>query len=176
MRSSSLAAVLYREGASCDALLADVARQLAGEGYRLAGAVQTNDRYDALCACDMTLSDLNSGRSIRISQRLGQYARGCRLDPGAMAEVVSLVEAGLAGGADLLILNKFGKSEAAGHGFRPAIAEAVLQGIPVLVGVSAANLPAWMEFTGGEADVLEPDAAAILAWIGDPPPPIRASA
>lgn len=160
-----LAAILYSEGAACDLLLAGVADRLACDGLRLAGAVQVNDRYDALCACDMTLRDLTSGKAIRISQRLGRYARGCRLDPAALEEAVGLAEQGLAGGADVVILNKFGKAEAAGHGFRPMIATAVEAGVPVLVGISEVNRPSWEAFAGGEGNVLEPTEQAILAWL-----------
>jgi len=164
MTYPALAAVLYSEGASCDLLLADVARQLSRRGHRLAGAVQVNEKYDALCACDMTLCDLASGEEIRISQRLGRYSRGCRLDPAALARSVGLAEAGLRAGADLVILNKFGKSEAAGHGFRPLIGEAIERGIPVLVGISRVNLPAWEEFTGDMGVVLPPLDREVMGW------------
>ncbi len=160
-----LAGVLYGEGASCDALLDRVADGLARRGIPLAGVVQINDRYDALCACDMTLRDLSSGVSIRISQRLGRYARGCRLDPQAMAEAVSRAEAGLRQGAQCLILNKFGKAEAAGHGFRPLIAEAVERGVPVLVGVSATNLAAWRDFSGDAGTMVAASETAVVAWL-----------
>ncbi|MEX5726690.1 hypothetical protein Ga0609869_000043 [Rhodovulum iodosum] len=49
----------------------------------------------------------------------------CRLDPAALETAVGLVAAGLSSGADLLIVNKFGKHEAAGRGFRYVVAEAV---------------------------------------------------
>ena len=49
---------------------------------------------------------------LRISQALGPSARGCRLDAAALEVAVGLVSTRLAEGADLLILNKFGKHEA----------------------------------------------------------------
>lgn len=173
---ASMAAVLYEDGGFCDLLLAGLAQSFKKEGLRLAGVVQTNERYDALCACDMTLNDLTSGRDIRISQRLGRYARGCRLDSSALTEAVGLVDAGLSAGADLLILNKFGKTESSGGGFRPVIARALELGVPVLVGISQANLPAWMEFTGGEAMVLPPLDVAVRGWLHGLAAPERASA
>ena len=39
-----------------------------------------------------------------------------------------------------MIVNKFGKHEASGRGFRMVIAEAIERNIPVIVGVSALNL------------------------------------
>lgn len=170
------AALRYCDGAACDMLLGRVAQALAARGHRLAGVVQVNDQYDALCACDMTLGDLASGVQIRISQRLGRYARGCRLDHGALATAVGLAEAGLAAGADLLIINKFGKVEAAGGGFREVIAAAIDGGIPVLVGVSETNLAAWHAFTNGAGLVLPALDPPVFDWLHDVLPPRRACA
>lgn len=170
------AAIRYSDGAACDMLLSRVARDLGARGHRLAGVVQVNDQYDALCACDMTLGDLASGAEIRISQRLGRYARGCRLDHGALAAAVGLAEAGLAAGPDLLIVNKFGKVEAAGGGFRDVIASAIGLGIPVLVGVSETNLAAWTAFTDGAGLVLPALDPPVFDWLHDLLPPQRASA
>lgn len=143
------AAVLYDEGAAGDLFLASVARTLRAQGYRLAGVVQTNEQYDSLCACDMTLSDLSSGAEIRISQRLGRLARGCRLDSAKLAEAVGLAEAGFDAGADLVILNKFGKSESEGGGFRPLISTVIGSGIPLVIAVPWRNIESWRAFAGG---------------------------
>ncbi len=70
-----------------------------------------------------------------------------------------------AGTADLLILNKFGKQEMEGRGFRPAIAEALALGVPVLTGINADNRAAFDTFVAGMAEALPPDFDAILAWV-----------
>ena len=170
------AAVLYDEGAAGDLFLASVARALRVQGYRLAGVVQTNEQYDSLCACDMTLSDLSSGAEIRISQRLGRLARGCRLDSAKLAEAVGLAEAGFDAGADLVILNKFGKSESHGGGFLPLLVKAVDAGVPVLVGLNKLNLEGWSQFTGGEGLLLSTDEAEVMGWLATLRPPMKASA
>lgn len=159
-----LAGVLYDSPYAADGLIADVAGRFARRGWRLAGMVQANETYDPLCPCDMRLIDLATGADLRISQRLGQHARGCRLDPGALAQAVALTEAALPG-ADMLIVNKFGKAEAAGGGFRPAIAEAMMRGIPVLAGVSQTNLAAFNAFSDGLSVLLDADSSGIEAWI-----------
>jgi nucleoside-triphosphatase THEP1 len=171
-----LAAVRYTGGAEYDLLLARVAAQAAACGVRLAGVVQVNEQYDALCACDMTLRDLSSGVEVGISQRLGRHARGCRLDPSSLEYAVGMVEAGLRAGAEALVLNKFGKMEASGRGFRPLIAEALEAGVPVLVGVNELNLAAWQEFAGEEAELLPADDAALLAWLLAASAPLRKTA
>ena len=172
----AIAAVLYESGKEYDLLLARVAERAAARGLRLAGVVQVNETYDALCACDMTLRDLGTGTEIGISQRLGKHARGCRLDPSALERAVVLVASGLEAGCDLLVLNKFGKMEASGRGFRALIGDALAAVLPDLLGITAANGAAWREFAGEHGVVLPADEAAILDWITALSPSLRRSA
>lgn len=147
-----------------DLLLFRLAGCLIARGRRPAGVVQINtDRPDA-GPCDMDVRVLPVGETIRISQSLGAGARGCRLDPDALEGAVGLVAAGL-DGADCLIVNKFGRHEAEGRGFRPVIAEAVSRGIPVLVGLNALNRPAFLDFTAGLATALPPDLDHLDTWL-----------
>merc|ERR1711969_292785 len=115
----------------------------------------------------MAVRVLPDGPVLRISQDLGPQARGCRLDPAALETAVGLVSASLSSGADLLIVNKFGKHEAEGRGFRDVIAEAVAMDIPVLVGLNALNRPAFEDFAEGLATRLPPEPAALMAWVDD---------
>lgn len=148
-----------------DPLLHGVARQAIADGKRVAGIVQVNhDRPD--CArCDMDAVVLPDGPVIRISQSLGKEAKGCRLDPDGLETAVAATQAQLAQGADLLIINKFGKQEAAGRGFRPVIAEALSMGVDVLVGVNHLNLDALERFADGLAEAIDADSVALQAWI-----------
>ncbi|MCB1396925.1 MAG: DUF2478 domain-containing protein [Rhodobacter sp.] len=145
-------------------LLLGLARRLMARGLRLAGTVQINtDRADG-GPCDMDVLVLPNGPVLRISQSLGRDSRGCRLDPSALEAAVGHVAASLDGAVDLLILNKFGKHEAEGRGFRPLIAEAALRGIPVLTGLNGLNRDAFQEFAGGLAVEVTPRAADLEAW------------
>lgn len=147
-----------------DALIAQAAELLAAEGLRLCGTVQTNPSRPGRTKCDMDLRILPDGPVIRISEDRGDLARGCRLDSGALEQTVQQVEQRL-DGADLLIVNKFGKRETEGRGLSALIAEALDRGMPVLVGVNALNLPAFQEFSGGLAQALPPDPAEIVRWV-----------
>lgn len=129
--------------------------------------VQINTERADAGPCDMDVRVLPDGAILRISQDLGPQARGCRLDPAALETAVGLVAAGLSSGADLLIVNKFGKHEAEGRGFRDVIAEAVALGIPVLVGLNALNRPAFESFAEGLAIQLPPEPALLMAWVED---------
>jgi hypothetical protein len=110
------------------------------------------------------LRDVADGTLMQISQDLGPNARGCRLDPGALAEATRRLETIVEGGADLLILNRFGRSESEGTGLRPIIEGAILAGIPVLIAVRDEYIPAWDAFHEGMAVWLPADTNAVLDW------------
>jgi nucleoside-triphosphatase THEP1 len=150
-----------------DLVLERLAADLAARGLRCCGTVQINcERCDA-GPCDMDVRVLPDGAVLRISQDLGPQARGCRLDPAALETAVGLVAVSLSAGADLLIVNKFGKHEAEGRGFRDVIAEAVAMEIPVLVGLNRLNRPAFESFAEGQAVQLPSDPAALMVWVDE---------
>lgn len=149
-----------------DRLLAEVAGRLQARGLRLAGVVQTNIERANSHRCDMDVRVLPDGPVVRISQDLGPEARGCQLNPEALEQAVAEVEARLAADVvDVLMLNKFGKHEAEGRGFRTAIAEALARGVPVLTGVNARNTGAFEGFVEGMAEQLPTEMEAILDWV-----------
>jgi len=148
-----------------DLLLRAVADGLIASGRRPAGLVQINTERADAGPCDMDVRVLPAGPVIRISQSLGRASRGCRLDPGALEDAVGHVAAGLEAGADCLIVNKFGKHEAEGRGFRPVIAEAIARGLPVIVGLNALNASAFHDFTEGAAVELDATVPAITGWL-----------
>jgi hypothetical protein len=131
-----------------DLLLAEVVDRLEAHGVALAGTVQTNIERADRPRCDMDLRLLPDGPVVRISVDRGAEARGCRLDAGVLEQSVLWVSNTL-DGAEILVVNKFGRQESEGKGLAGAIADAIERGLPVLVGVSGLNLPAFLDFTGG---------------------------
>jgi len=148
-----------------DLILAGLASELMARGLRLCGTVQINTERADAGPCDMDVRVLPEGPALRISQDLGPAARGCRLDPEALETAVGLVSGRLQSGSDLLIINKFGKHEAEGRGFRDVIAEAMALGVPVLVGLNGLNRNAFEQFAGGLATRLPPERDALASWI-----------
>lgn len=136
-----------------DDLLFALAHNLRAKGVRVAGAVQRNVPDAADMSCDMDLQILTGHRTVRISQSLGRYSTGCRLDPRALEGAVGEVEASLnaAMPPDLLIVNKFGRQEAEGRGFRTAISAALMRDIPTLIGVRDGYLPELKNWAGDMA-------------------------
>lgn len=147
-----------------DRLLFDLAAALHAEGLRLAGAVQTNvERADGT-PCDMDLHVLTGGAVVPISQRLGPGARGCRLDPDGLERAVGLALAALERPVDLVIVNKFGKQEATGHGFRTVFGAALESGRPVITAISPAMRDAFLDFAGDLVEPVAPHPEALAAW------------
>jgi hypothetical protein len=152
-----------------DRLLAELAATLTAQSVRLAGVVQTNTECADDRACDMDVQVLPAGPIIRISQSLGPHATGCRLDSAALEQAVASVERELERELDqtrpqLLIVNKFGKHEASGGGFRPVIGAALSMGIPVLLSVSSLNQNAFSEFADGLCEPVPADTQSVLLW------------
>jgi hypothetical protein len=147
-----------------DRLLFTLAHDLAARGYRTCGTVQINTECDGQ-PCDMDVQVLPDGPVLRISQSLGPSAKGCRLDPSTLEKAVGMVASHLTTGADVLIVNKFGKHEADGRGFRPVIADAISRGVPVLVGVNSLNLHAFQDFAGPDIRRLDPLESVLKDWL-----------
>ena len=147
-----------------DALLAGVAHSLQARGWRLAGVVQMNVTFDPARPCHMDLQVLSGTEVVRISQYLGAGAAGCRLDAQSLEQAVGLVAGALRAAPQLLIINKFGKQEADGRGFRALIGEALQMGIPVLTSVSGANRAGFEGFAGGIGVEVAADPEALMAW------------
>ena len=155
--------VTLRGRGRIDRLLADVVDRLEAQGVALAGTVQTNIERSDRPRCDMDLRLLPDGPVVRISVDRGAAALGCRLDAGVLEQSVLWV-ANTLGGAEMLVVNKFGKQESEGRGLAGTIADALERGLPVLVGVNGLNLPAFLAFADGMALELTPDAARVADW------------
>ncbi len=158
-----LAYVTLQGRGRTDELIASVADQLTKDGLRLAGTVQSNIERPDRKKCDMDLIILPDGPVVRISEDRGDLARGCMLDTGALEQTVVAVQQRLSG-AQVLIVNKFGKRESEGKGLVPIIAEALELGLPVLIGVNGLNLAAFLVFAGETAHALQADVSTVTEW------------
>lgn len=147
-----------------DRLLADFADQLHAQGVRTCGIVQINTDCENANRCDMDVRILPDGHLIRISQYLGKDSKGCRLNPEALQQAVHEVGKRMEDGFDVFILNKFGKQEAEGNGFRELIGRALSSGASVIAGVNGLNRANFENFAEGMATYVAPDQDALMAW------------
>lgn len=146
--SKPIIAITYSDSEAADEALCGIALRLIESSWRLAGLVQHNRPRPGRSRCDMVLEELASGDLVPITQDRGPEAKGCALVLDQLLKAMQLVRAALPAHPDLVIVNKFGKTEAEGGGFRALIAEAVDLAIPVLVAVPFRNLDQWHAFVG----------------------------
>ena len=140
--------------------LADKWRQ----DVRLAGLVAENHGLpDRHCQAGY-LRNLTTGARFSIFHDLGPDAAMCHLDGTGAVAAGAGVQSDIAAGCDLVLLNKFGKLEAAGDGLSSAFRAAIIAGVPLLTSVSPAHDEAWRRFMDQEYAVLPADQAAIDLW------------
>ena len=145
-------AIVYSDGLLADRLISDLGYKIRDAGIAVAGIVQHNQFIRDRTKCDMDVEELASGIVLKISEDRGKQARGCRLDRGALSQAAAVLSASIENGPELVILNKFGKTEAEGRGLRDTLAQAVQLGVPVIVGVPFRNIEQWRLFAGGLAE------------------------
>ena len=151
---------------SGDDLLVQAAQEMRKLGLSLAGVVPHNPLAKGAGRCEMVLEILRANDQLLISQDLGPMSKGCRLNASALEQAVGLVMISLAQQkSDMLIINKFGKQEVDGRGFRPAIAMALEEEVPVLVMVRPESLQNFQDFIGDMGQEIVPDLQAIMLWV-----------
>lgn len=164
--SKPIIAIIYTDGALAGRILDRVANALEDSGHSCAGLVQRDEPREGRSRCDMILVDLSTRKRLQISEDRGAGARGCHLQPDVLLSAMANVRAALSEETSIVVLNKFGKSEGEGGGFRPLIADALERTIPVLIAVPWRNIDGWHEFAGEFAH--EVDAESLATMFGQP--------
>ncbi|GGF68878.1 hypothetical protein GCM10007301_30690 [Azorhizobium oxalatiphilum] len=159
-----LGAVICTAEVDCDALLEGVARHLHARGHDVAAYVHRHASDDDACCDSIAVEEIFSGLRWLITQSLGSGSQACRLDPHGLADVAAHAMEALDRGPDLVILNRFGKSEAEGQGMRDVLARGCAAGIPMLTVLKQEHLGAWDAFTDGMAQVIPAHPEAVLGW------------
>lgn len=157
-----LAALVYGEDQDPDAVLQHFAAELRARGIRVVGLVQVEHRVHDQPRLDAVL--VHSGERLQLLQDLGPLATGCRLDVGQLLSAGAQVEIALDAGADLLIINRFGKLESEGKGLSYLIARALEADLPVVIAVPAHRFEDWIKFADGMSVKLGCDRAALETW------------
>lgn len=164
MTEPRICVVAYDGTQPPDAALAQAARRLGAIGVKVGGLLQSGEAGDGARCAVLFLEDLGTGRRIQLFEARGAGARGCRLDACGLAEAAVWLREAVESKPDVLFVNRFGRQESQGRGLLDEIGAAVTAGIPVVVAVSAACLPAWRAFAGGESTLVPADADRIVAW------------
>jgi hypothetical protein len=107
---------------------------------------------------------VHSGEELPLLQNLGACATGCRLDVGQLLDAGSRVARALEDGADIVIINRFGRQEREGKGLSYLIERALSADIPVVIAVPLHRFTDWIRFAGGMSVKLRCDRDALDAW------------
>ena len=159
-----IAAIVFRTGDPVNDILAEVVNRLKHDGCDVTGILQTRVVKDPDSKPEVGVHEIRDGWDLPILEYRGSYSKGCRLDPRAITEVARRLELNLDKGADLMVINRFGKSEAEGYGLRSVLERAFVEGVAVLVAVREDYKPDWDAFHGGMAADLPPDVDQVMAW------------
>jgi nucleoside-triphosphatase THEP1 len=99
--------------------------------------------------------------------RPGNNAGDCGLDVSALAGTSSIIRDAIDNQLDLVLVEKFGELEQDGKGLIDDILQTIAEGIPLVISMSQAALPAWQELSGELGDVLAFEEAAFEQWWQD---------
>ena len=146
-----ITAIVYADGVAFESFIEAATAAMAADGVRLAGLIHQSRPNADRRKCDLYVKDLATGEVHGISDDRGPHARGCMLNTDRLLRAGEAARRSLSRGVDLLVLCKFGKTEAAGGGLRSLVATALELSVPVLIGVPAVNLDAFRIFSAGLA-------------------------
>ena len=78
---------------------------------------------------------VHTGEKLQLFQSLGSCSTGCQLDVGQLLAAGQRIAREIEEGADLLIVNRFGRQEREGRGLSYLVERALSADIPVVIAV-----------------------------------------
>jgi hypothetical protein len=156
-----LAALVYEQDQDPDEILRDFAVELNGRGYRAVGLVQLGHH-----CVDANLSGMlvHTGERLPLFQDLGSCSTGCRLDVGQLLGAGQQIAGAIDEGADLLIVNRFGRQEREGKGLSYLVERALSADMPVVIAVPSHRFADWIKFADGMSVKLTCSREALDGW------------
>ena len=157
-----LAALVYSLHEDPDEVLRGFVDELTGRDFRVVGLIQSG--HHCVDAPQMSATMIHTGETLRLFGDFDQCPTGCRLDVGELANIGKRLAGALDEGADLLVVNRFGKQELAGGGLSHLIERALRADIPVVVAVPHHRFANWIDFADGMSVKLPCDRESLGAW------------
>ena len=155
-----LAALVYGPDQDPDAVLRGFAADLGARGLRAVGMVQAGQCADSSLSAVL----LPSGEALLLAQDFDPAAKGCRLDLARLQNAGERIAEAMGQGADVVIINRFGKRERDGKGLGYLIERALDADIPVVIAVASERFNVWVKFAGGMTVKLACDRPALDQW------------
>jgi hypothetical protein len=155
-----IAALVYEADDHPDDVLRQFAAQVSGDGARVSGIVQfrhhmTDPQRRVMVLDEDRMFDVRHGMA---------GAPGRHIDGQWLDRMAARVEAGIAAGVDVVVVNRFGPLEVAGRGFYKAIKAASAAQTPLIIGVAAGDFEVWTRFSHGMTLKLPCRLEPALAW------------
>ena len=157
-----LAALVYDRDQDPDEILRQFASDLNARGYRAVGLVQLG--HHCLDAPKLSAMLVHTGEELQLFQNLGACATGCRLDVAELLDAGAQVARAIDQGADLVIVNRFGRQEREGKGLSFLVERALSADIPVVIAVPSHRFADWIRFADGMSVKLRCDRESLDAW------------
>jgi hypothetical protein len=111
---------------------------------------------------------LHNGETLLLSQdpdpSTQDSTRDCKLDMSRLLHAGERVAQALEQGADILIINRFGKRERHGKGLAYLIDRGFAVDLPVVIAVSREHFAEWIKFAEGMTVKLACDRQVLDAW------------
>jgi nucleoside-triphosphatase THEP1 len=158
------AAVVYGARDNPDRLLLDFTEDLRRSGVRTAGLIQLNSWMGQSDHHDVRTVVLSSGEIVPVTHDRDLGPTGCGLDCGQLASIAKIIETAIHEGADLVVINRFGKLEAKGKGLIELIQKAAEADIPMLIAVPEHRFAGWIKYSAGMSVRLPCRRAALDRW------------
>lgn len=160
--AAGICVVTGSESSAIQGFIAATAASLRAGGANVVGVIgEEHGLPDRTCGAGF-LRDVASGARFSMYREVPEPGRTCHIDADGVEAACAAVLPQIAA-SDLVVLNKFGKLEAAGQGLWPVLAEAVAADKPVLLAVSGRHADAFRAFAP-DAAVLPMDEAALGRW------------
>jgi hypothetical protein len=175
-----LAALVYNGEQDPDGVLRAFAAELRDRGYRAVGLLQVG--HHCVDAPNLSATLIHTGEELQLFQDLRScaardnggavaprdngkaVARGCRLDVGQLLNAGAQMASAIDQGADLVIVNRFGRQEREGKGLAYLIERALSADIPVVIAVPSHRFADWIKFADGMSVKLPCDLDSLHGW------------
>jgi hypothetical protein len=157
-----LAALVYDRDQDPDEILRDFAADLKADGVRAVGLVQTG--HHCLDTPKLSAMLVHSGEELQLFENLGTCSTGCRLDVGQLLDAGAQVATAIDQGADVVIVNRFGRQEREGKGLSYLVDRALSADIPVVIAVPSHRFADWIRFADGMSVKLRCDRESRDVW------------
>jgi hypothetical protein len=157
-----LAALVYEQDQDPDEILRGFAADLNAQGYRAVGLVQLG--HHCLDAPKLSAMLVHTGEELQLFQDLGTCTAGCRLDLGQLLDAGEQVATAIDRGADLVIVNRFGRQEREGKGLSYLVERALSADIPVVIAVPSHRFADWIKFADGMSVRLRCNRRSLDTW------------